>query len=1014
MAKLNTKRKKWLTLLFATIMIVSSLLATSASYFVDANIERDLGDKILCRFEAGRELANYRSTDYFYYLTSSKSAITKTESVSSNWFNKMLTLAGFDFTSTNEAILGRELESDSISDISTTEANRGAPKVSAFDRFGVAGLTWSSYQGEWKYNHVDICANQIEVSPTTYGTFYDGRLEPQSTYNEVGTSKDPRSIQFNKGLFGQVGTAAKDIIANSLFTVAKAVVSLTIVFVGLAFTDVTSFIGLSVDGTAGVTAAGIFTDIFNSIFSGFVVIFFVLTAVYLIYNGLIKRQLRLALNTLLKTIVIFIVAIIMASNPAYWVGVPNKVATYGQAIMLNSMAGLYDNDIESPDLCSTDVASMGEVGLDITLSDEELMLSEFEKVSKNMKSLIGCQLWEQLLFKPWIRGQFGEGSGGRIVEYQDLDENNLDNINKDWVGKASVPVGNGKTIDNWALFHLSTQTDVHSQVGYSNFPTYVNGVNADWWRVVDALSNYDETETWIEDDDPNSNVPPVRTMSQIQSEPTEYWQTWVGNNSGGRIGTAFIAIAFGIVGSIAPLVFALSSAVLGLGITLLMITSPIFLLFGTWGGRGDRIFSGWLSALTNTVIKKIVIGFLLVLSISLTMSVMNLVYEIGFIEAFLLMIIVAFILVKNKDKLLNMLASVDFGGAFDPRRKANQFMDKQKTRAKTVGKVGVATAAGAKAGIKTGQGAIRGAGLGARSQLRNALFQSPIGINVVRQLDIEKDDERSKSHQCITCFVDIGREGEEVAYRDDTGNYYCVDCAEEIGIETLPQIVVGVDEENKSMGRGEQRTKVATSNRSWLSHSKTRDMMESRVRDDKYYWNNSKVQSMIKDNLKRLREDMIVYNNVKLQLGKTAMPPALPEPLHEYVDIALINMAWTNGRTDVVKRTYAEAWKMWYEDNAVHVEGVTKEDIENFKSELEEYDPDVTDEETEKLMKDYKNSLTTEDRAKITDKDYYVYKNGKLILNKFIDIRKDKETQEQGEKHDAYKEQGETNEEEKE
>jgi len=966
----NNKRN--LMLFISVIMIIGVIFTNlgSSSHLVYA--EEDLVNRVLCRFEDGRKLANMHSTDYFHYLFRSKSAMTSTQGVNSSWLNKMLSVAGYDFNTPNEVILGRPVNPSSLTSDSTATAN-GGPKVSAFDRFGVAGLTWSSYQGEWKYNHVDVCANQNQVSPTNYGSFYEGRLEPKSTHNEVPTSKDPRTIQFNKGTINLVFSAARDFLANGLFGIAKFVVTLTIAFVGLAFTDITTLMGLSIDGTSGPTAANIFMDLFDTIFIGFVVFAFLSNGIYILYKGLIKRELRLSINAIIKTTTIFIVTIIMSTNPSYWIGVPNKVATYGQALVLGSMAGMYNNDSNSyPTLCSTEVASIEE-GLNIANNfDETSLLTEFEKVNKNMQSLIGCQMWEQLLFKPWVRGQFG-------VDYEDLASNNVDNINTSWVGNAGVPLGGGVTINNWALFHLSTQTDAHAQIGTNNFPTIVTGVNADWWRTADALSNYDESQVT---DSIGEGAFQGDYVDQVNSNPLEFWNSWVGNNSIERLGSAIIAIFFAIVGSIAPMIFALSSAVFGFGITLLMMLSPLFLLFGTWAGKGSSIFLGWLSALINTIIKRIGVSILLILSITMTMKIMDLAYEVGIIKSFVLMIIVTMLLVKNKDKMLDMLASVDFGGAFDPREKAGKMFDKKKKTLKSVGKIGLATGAGMKAGIKTGQGAMTGAKIGARSQLRNTLYQSQLGMNVIRELDIVVNDERSEGHICTMCLVLLGDEGEEIAYRDDNGNYYCIECADEIGIENLYEVVAGItkDDEREDVDKvSDTRTVRATKSRSYLSHSKTRDMMNSRVINGRYYWDDNVVQQMAKDNIKKLREDTIVFTNMKFKLGVKSRPPAPPEPLQSYIDIALLNKAWTDGRTDAVENTYKEAWKMWYEDNATHAEGVTQEDIDKFKEEIEEYNPDISHKETVKILKKDMN-LEHKDKS-FEDRDLYIYKNGKLTFN---------------------------------
>lgn len=986
----NINSKMTMTIL--TIFMLASSLLASFQPTMQAEASQSLAMKIVCKFEDGRTLANLQATDYFYYLTRSKSALATVDNVESSVANQLLSVAGYDFVTPNEAILGREIRPSSLPE-EVPELNQG-PKVSAFDRFGMSGLKWSSYQGEWKYYNVNACAKQNQVSPTNYGAFYENRVEPKSTYSAVNTSTDPRSIQFNRGLASSTMAAAKDLAANLIFSLAKGVVTLTIVFVGLAFTDITSLMGMTADGSAGFTASTMFTQIFNSVFTGFVLFTFMFTALYLLYNGLIRRQARMALGTLVKTIGIFIVAVIMSTNPAKFVSLPNNVATYGQAIVLSAMSGIYDNDTEQAGLCTTDIGSIYDgVDMDVNKSESSLT-SEFEKVNKNMQSLIGCQMWERLLFRPWVRGQFG-------ADYEDLHDENLNNINEDWVGSPTVPLGDGQSINNWALFHLSSQTDAHSQLGEGNFPTRVNGVNADWWRVADALSNYHEEET------PVPNGVGETMVEQVKSEPMEYWQSWVGNNTGERMGAAFIAILFGIAGSAGPLVLSLYSAMYGFIITLLMMTSPLFMLFGTWGGKGEEIFKGWLSTLINMVFKRIGVSILLILSLALTMNIMDLAYTIGIIKAFILMVLVTYIFIKNRSKLLDMFGSVDLGGAFNPSTQANAFMQTQNRRAKNVGKVGLAAASGAAAGISTGQGAARGARIGAQSQLKNTLYQSQMGTQVAIQLDSSNNRHNPKENHCVQCSRLLGgqRKGvsvAEIAYRDELGNYYCLTCAEDVGIEELYEVEVGKSETrekdefdraediSKSIDPAKFRSKKASMNLSHISHGQAQLKMEAKIKDGKYEWNNYGVQSMIKDNIKNLRKDTLVFENLrklpeydkegKDLYGRYSRPPATPEPLQEYIDSALINQAWDNGDTEVIERTYKEAWKTWYHENGSHIDGLTQEDILQFQDEIEKFEPDIGSEEAKSLIKETMSNVEYNNSG-VKNKDLFVYSNGKLILD---------------------------------
>lgn len=974
--------KKGILFGMTILLLVVSMLSSfnNSSYKVGA--EPDFASQLMCKFDDGKTLVNFSSTDYFHFLFRSKSAVTSSQNVNSIWLNKLLTLTGQDFEKTNAAILGRPVSPDKLPEDMKEDSNKKAPKVSAFDRFGMAGLKWSSYQGEWKYYNVDACASVDSAAPTTYGTFYEGRLEPKSTHNDTPSSLDVRSKQFNKGVGSNLLTAFTDTLSNAMFAITKTIVTLTIVFVGLSFTDITNMLGmLNEDGEAGSSPSGIFTDLFNGLFSGFVIFTFVITAIYIGYKALFKREMRFALNTLLKTILIFIVATIIASNPAYWIGLPNKAAGYGQALVLSSMSNIYKDESKSS-LCTTDVASIGE-DVDIKLSKPEEFQSEFEKTGQNMRSMISCQMWETLLFKPWVRGQFG-------AEYEELSNKKLGNNNEEWVGNAAVPLGDNVNVKNWALFHLSTQTNAHASIGANGLPVFVNGVNSDWWRTVDALSDYEE-ETDKETDE-EGNEKEFKVV--VDKEPTKFWQSWIGNNRTERMGVAFTSVVFGIVGSLAPLVFGLLSAIFGLGITLLMMVSPIFLLFGTWGGRGESIFKGWLAALLNTIVKKVVVGLLLVLSLALSMTIMDMIKDVGFITAFLLMVVVSSLLVKNKDKILDIMASIDFGGAFDPRTKANQIYNQSKNAARQVSKVGAAATAGGIAAHQTGQNVFRGARSGVQKQIANQMYTSTIGVQAIMQAESASNSEKNKNHTCVQCLTPLGVKGKELAYRDETGNYYCKECSEEIGLEKLYQVTAGVNEGQTEITRNllngakedtpvtldDIRSIDSTPGRSWMTHGNMRQSMDAKMVNGEYTWNNEQVQKSINNNLIRLHEDYSVFSNVQMKLGRRANPPAPPEPLHEYIDLALINAAWNDRRFDIVEASYKEAWKIWYEDNGKHIDGLSPEVIEDFKAKIDNFEHQVTESNAEELLNKYLNENKTKTSDTKEDNSIYSYQDGKLIL----------------------------------
>lgn len=916
-------RGKKLTALALTIMSVLMLVigVNKTSVSADSNP----ASWIMCKFEGGDFLYNAATTDLLPYTFRSKSALSSSDNVETSMMNRMMSIAGFNFREANEAILGRDLNPDVMPE-STEGANESAPKVSAFDRFGMAGLKWSSYSGEWKYYYIDGCAEADSVSKTNYGQYYVDRQEPKSTYRQIAGSQDPRSQQFTRGLFADWSSSASDMVANAVFGIAKFIVSLTITIVGLSMTDITVLMGLGVD-SSGLSAAGIFTNLFNTIFRGFVLITFGFTAIYMIWNGLIKRQFRLVLSSAIKTVFIFLVAIIMATNPAVWISIPNKVASYGQALVLSSMSSVYSKS-SNTSLCASDVGELVPKGIekkDIAGIDKELT-----KVSQNMQSAIGCAMWEQMLLRPWVRGQFG-------VEYEDMAADKINNINSEWVGEPSVPLGGGVVEDNWALFHLSTQTNAHAQLGESNLPQYVTGVNVDWWRVADALSNYHEKDVQVDGD----GVGIITYKEQVESNTLEPWEVWVGNHRTHRMGIATLAVLFASIGSMGPLVMGMASAIYGLGITLLMMVSPVFLLMGTWSGKGDGMFRGWLEALLSTVYKRVGVSILLVLSIVFTITSMNLINKIGWVTAFLLLVVVTFVLVKNRDKILSAMTNVNLGGTFDLRRGFNQAAEKEKARAGRASSVVVAGLGGAAAAGKIGDSRVEAFKNAASSQLRNTLYQTELGRHINRELGADYGSIDGIREFCTSCGAQItGRYS--TAYIDDNGRYYCQLCGDESGANLYEVSVKDIRNDLDLSEDGSIRDTFATNNNSWLSHKATNAMMDvQKHRDGRVVWDNDKVETMIKFNIKALHEDIVVFKFSKNRMGANAKPPAIPETLEDYLDVALVNEAWTSERYDLVDKMYRQAWTDWHRDFSEVIDNIDEEKAVNFMMEMQNMEPVV-------------------------------------------------------------------------
>lgn len=474
-----------------------------------------------------------------------------------NW---MLDITGGKYKTTNETILGHALDPESKEATTKKGTYNSGEKVNPFDRFGVAGLTWTAYAGEWKYIVVKAC-HPGEMNDPKAGLFYEGRLVPQSVWEDRDNSLDVRTQQHAAGLGTSLMASFTNLIANFIFDIAKFIVVLTLSLINFAFSDLVHIMGLDEWLAGDSDSTGMFGKLFQGIFEPFVFVAFTLTGLSIMYQGLVKRQFRGALNMLFRSLALFFIAIIIAAKPAFFIALPNTVSVSIQAAMVSAMnQGLAGGD----GLCATDVGSTSTKLIENTSEAEASIL---EQASANMRSSIGCSFWQQFLLKPWAEGQYGKDwnqlwAKDKIPSWAPEGATGLANTegNATMVGNAEVPLGGKSVLNNWAVYQISTQTNAHSTTGSPDkFSKYTSGVANDWWRIVDVLANYEEeTKTanvgkFGEETDTNPNENPGSSTGE-KTWPTPNKVPLSGNYNGHSgidipvaTGTPAIAVMDGVV-----------------------------------------------------------------------------------------------------------------------------------------------------------------------------------------------------------------------------------------------------------------------------------------------------------------------------------------------------------------------------------------------------------------------------------------------------------------------------------
>ena len=793
-------------LLFSAVPTVSHSLASNGENgAVTASAEQSFPEWFICQWGEDSlpvNLYKFSTTDAVPYALTSKSVISLGLSKVDNFFNQVIDLStpeGQDFVSTNERILGTKIrgvvdDEDETGENSDLAFNSGE-KVSPYDRFGVAGLGFTAYRGEWKYSEVKVCSTQNETKSLDTNNFYEGRKVPTASYEDTGKSVDPRSASF-KGFGATTGASLIVILANALFFFTKLNFTIIMGLIGFAFTDIVGALGLDAMAGGDGNSGGIIRTLFQGVFMPLSTVFVVFTGLYIFYLGVFKRAFRDTIGVAVRTVALFIFAIVAFAFPLQVVTVPNNIAIAGQAVVFESLSGGMTG---GSGICASDKGfdSFAPDGSTADIEDPSKTLDFLEKTGVRVRSAVGCQLWQMTLLRPWSEAQFGTGweklYSSEVPEGYESDETDvLGNSaeNAEWVGEPSVPLGGDSFINNWAIFQISTQTDAHAPIGKEGeISPQTNGVANDWWRIVDATSNYSEIEqSWeIPSFGGNTSTGTI-TIPNPDIKTTSVWSDWTGGNGGSRLFIVLTSILVSALAGLAPVFFAGLSAVLAIEITAMLAVSPVFALFGIWANNGWEIFKGYAELVLNLTLQRILAGLLLAFSLVLTGTAIKIMEDQSYIEGIVILGILTIALIKSRHRLKDVFASISFS-TMNMMGSYRQTKAKMASISKTTGSLAMAGGIGGISAKKRGGDLGEGVKAGALQELRNRTYSSNslLGRSFLTGYEDtaysktgEIPDRAKNTLFCQSCGKPLelggGYSGDRFVARDSEGNLYCQEC----------------------------------------------------------------------------------------------------------------------------------------------------------------------------------------------------------------------------------------------
>lgn len=248
-----------------------------------------------------------------------------------------------------------------------------------------------------------------------------------------------------------------------------------------------------------------------------------------------------------------------------------------------------------------------------------------------------CNVWGIMVFNPWVHLQFGDAyenlyANGHAPE----GGNSFNNENTSLVGDAGVYMGNGVTVNNWALYQLDK-----TKAGTINMKADTNDeslgkVDKDMYRLVDLQAG------------PQNG----------KNSDTRRFETWSGMSSGGGfVGLLTtiqnVIVAFAITGLAITKIevsFIFAISIIILPIMLLVALMPI----------GQNKLKKYMSTLISLLLKRVVVVMMMSVLLKTLSISYSTVSSIAGAATLAIFISVAFIIYKKE--LLNLITGSENTG----------------------------------------------------------------------------------------------------------------------------------------------------------------------------------------------------------------------------------------------------------------------------------------------------------------------------------------------------------------
>lgn len=500
--------------------------------------------------------------------------------------------------------------------------NTATTKLTAYEKYGMAGMTWTVWLGAENHGQItgdgDVAGKQIAAMAG------GANLDNWAT----GDAKADSSFYNTTSECAPIGDTGPTAVGNFLLSVTSWIVNIS----NLLFQTATET-SSSVLQTLTPTIIAIVDHLKDALYLEFLAPVLMMGALYLGWKGLVKRSSTEAGSAAIWMLGATVAGFAVLANPMFLPSVVNTVVstvseTTIAAITQVALAGNHTSGVTSSNatLCTLDGNNGKTQTADSTGKVTVVDFNKSQNAARTSVRQIQCTMWYSFMYTPWVIGQFGVSpSATDTSALTDGYPNKTGSTNPISPVPSVIPLGNGSTPGNWAIYQLDSKV---------NYPGSDKKAQGQGMLNVAASQMYK----------PNANG------------------TWKGTSSMNRVTTATLAMISALGAGAMIAVISMSMIVLQIGLVILTLFSAMFLLIGVHPGFGRRIALGWLESMAGLAMKRIVLSVLLAVMLVFYSAVLSASASIDWLISMIMVIAVSIGGISYKDQLTTMFSRISLGG----------------------------------------------------------------------------------------------------------------------------------------------------------------------------------------------------------------------------------------------------------------------------------------------------------------------------------------------------------------